>query len=135
MIGAVVPVFNLRGIGPGQLKLTARVLADIYLRKISNWNDAAITDLNPGLTLPDKKIIPAHRAEDSGTKYILFDYLAKASLDSMFNPDAAGLIGYPYGGDGKGNERVSAFVEVTEGAIGYVAFLRPLLVEPDMTLS
>jgi len=64
-----------------------------YLRKISNWNDAAITNLNPGLTLPDKKIIPAHRAEDSGTKYILFDYLAKASRDWKLTADATGSIG------------------------------------------
>ena len=122
VIGAVVPVFNLHGVGAGQLKLTGRVLADIYLRKISSWSDAAIADLNPGLTLPDKKIIPAHRTEDSGTKYILFDYLAKASSDWKLSADAAGSIGYPYGGDGKGNERVSGFVEATEGAIGYVAY-------------
>ena len=122
VIGAVVPVFNLHGVGAGQLKLTGRVLADIFLRKISNWSDAAIADLNPGLTLPDKKIIPAHRAEDSGTKYILFDYLAKANSDWKLSADVAGSIGYPYGGDGKGNERVSRFVEATEGAIGYVAY-------------
>jgi phosphate transport system substrate-binding protein len=122
VIGAVVPIFNLPGIGAGQLKLTGQVLAHIYLGKISNWNDVAIADLNPGLALPDKKIILAHRAEDSGTKYILFDYLAKATHDRRLNADAEAAIGYPYGGDGKGNERVSGFVEATEGAVGYVAY-------------
>jgi phosphate transport system substrate-binding protein len=122
VIGAVVPAFNLRGIGAGQLKLTGRVLADIYLRRISNWNDASIADLNPGLALPDKKIVLAHRAEDSGTKYILFDYLAKTSREWRRSADAAASIGYPYGGDGRGNERVSAFIEATEGAVGYLAY-------------
>ena len=79
VVGGVVPVVNVEGIGPGQLRLTGSVLADIYLGKITKWNAAAIRDLNPGLALPDQAIIPIHRADGSGTTFILADYLARVS--------------------------------------------------------
>ena len=74
VVGGVAPVVNVEGIGPGQLRLTGPVLADIYLGKITKWNAEAIRDLNPGLALPDQAIIPIHRAEGSGTTFILADY-------------------------------------------------------------
>src|SRR5262245_46177320 len=77
VVGGVVPVVNVEGIGPGQLRLTGSVLADIYLGKITKWNAAAIGDLNPGLALPDQAIIPIHRAEGSGSTFILADSLAR----------------------------------------------------------
>ena len=79
VVGGVVPVVNVEGIGPGQLRLTGSVLADIYLGKITKWKAAAISDLNPGLALPDQAIIPIHRADGSGTTFILADYLARVS--------------------------------------------------------
>ena len=79
VVGGVVPVVNVEGIGPGQLRLTGSVLADIYLGKITKWNAEAIRDLNPGLALPNQAIIPIHRADGSGTTFILADYLARVS--------------------------------------------------------
>jgi phosphate transport system substrate-binding protein len=122
IIGGVVPVVNLRGIGPGQLKLTGPVLADIFLGKIAYWDDKAIADLNPQLGLPSQQIIPVHRAADSGTRQIFFDYLAKVS--PAWKRDAlAGNAAQVVGGIGtKGNELVAAFTAAREGAIGYVEY-------------
>src|SRR5262249_20407454 len=81
VVGGVVPVVNLEGIRPGQLRLTGPVLADIYLGKITRWNAKAISDLNPDLALPDQAIIPIHRADGSGTTFVFTDYLARVSTE------------------------------------------------------
>ena len=79
MIGGVIPVVNVKGVGAGQLRLTGGVLGDILLGKIAKWNDRAIRDLNPGISLPDQAIVPVFRSDGSGTTYVLADYLAKIS--------------------------------------------------------
>jgi phosphate transport system substrate-binding protein len=122
VVGGVVPVVNLRGIAPGQLKLTGPVLADIYLGKITNWNDRAIADLNPHLALPDQAIVPVHRAADSGTRYIFSDYLAKVSPGWTRESLANSLVQVLGGVGARGNELVAAFTASRKGAIGYVEF-------------
>jgi phosphate transport system substrate-binding protein len=122
VIGGVVPVINLRGIGPGQLKLTGPVLADIFLGKIAYWDDRAIADLNPQLALPSQAIVPLHRGGDSGTRRIFCDYLTKVSQDwkrDALAESAAPVVG---GIGAKGNELVAEFAAAREGAIGYVEY-------------
>jgi phosphate transport system substrate-binding protein len=122
VMGGVVPVVNLKGIGPGQLKLDGTTLAEIYLGKIANWNDPAIAGLNPGLSLPNQAIAPIHRSDGSGTNFIFTHYL------SSVDPEFASKIGentsveFPSGIGGKGNEGVAALSARTDGAIGYVEY-------------
>ena len=122
VMGGVVPVVNLKGIGPGQMKLDGKTLAQIYLGKITKWNDPAIAALNPGLSLPDKAIAPIHRSDGSGTNFIFTHYL------SSVDPEFASTIGentsveFPSGIGGKGNEGVAAISARTDGAIGYVEY-------------
>jgi phosphate transport system substrate-binding protein len=122
VMGGVVPVVNLKGIGPGRLKLDGKTLAEIYLGKIAKWNDPAIAALNPGLTLPDEAIAPIHRSDGSGTNFIFTHYL------SSVDPEFASKIGentsveFPSGIGGKGNEGVAAISARTDGAIGYVEY-------------
>jgi phosphate transport system substrate-binding protein len=122
VMGGVVPVVNLKGIGPGQLKLDGKTLAQIYLGKIAKWNDPAIVALNPGLSLPDKAVAPIHRSDGSGTNFIFTHYL------SSVDPEFASTIGentsveFPSGIGGKGNEGVAAISARTDGAIGYVEY-------------
>ena len=120
VVGGVVPVVNVEGIGPGQLRLTGSVLADIYLGKITKWNAAAISDLNPGLALPDQAIIPIHRADGSGTTFILADYLARVSAKWRDEIGVNTAVAFPTGIGAKGNEGVAGFTARTKGAIGYV---------------
>jgi phosphate transport system substrate-binding protein len=123
VIGGVVPVVNIKGVQPGQLKLSGEVLADIYLKKITKWNDKAITALNPGLALPDDDIQVVRRADGSGTTFIFTNYLAKASADWRAKMgEGAAAVDWPTGAGGKGNEGVSAFVQRLPGAIGYVEY-------------
>jgi len=122
VIGGDVPVVNVPGIGPGQLKLTGPVLADIYLGKITNWNDKAIADLNPGLKLPDQAIAVVHRSDGSGTTYIWVDYLAKVSPEWKEKVGVNTSVQWPAGLGGKGNEGVAALTSRTPGAIGYVEY-------------
>jgi len=122
VMGGVVPVVNLKGVQPGELKLTGAVLADIYLGKITNWNDAAITKLNPGAKLPADRINVVARADGSGTTYIFTHYLSRVS------PEFKGKIGnntsveWKAGVGGKGNEGVASYVKQLNGAIGYVEY-------------
>jgi phosphate transport system substrate-binding protein len=124
VVGGVVPVVNLGGIMPGELKLTGPVLADIYLGKITSWKDKTIADLNPNLNLPDQAIVPVHRAADSGTRHIFDDYLAKVSAEwrtyggGGFNR----LLEFRGGVGSKGNDAVAVFVAATAGSIGYVEY-------------
>jgi phosphate transport system substrate-binding protein len=120
VVGGVAPVVNVEGIGPGQLRLTGSVLADIYLGKITKWNAAAIRDLNPGLALPDQAIIPIHRADGSGTTFILADYLARVSPTWRDEIGVNTAVAFPTGIGAKGNEGVAGFTARTRGAIGYV---------------
>jgi len=122
VIGGDVPVVNLPGIAPGALKLTGPVLADIYLGKITNWNDKAIADLNAGLKLPDQAIAVVHRSDGSGTTYIWVDYLAKVSAEWKEKVGVSTAVDWPAGLGGKGNEGVAALTLRMSGAIGYVEY-------------
>ncbi len=122
VIGGVVPVINLPGIKPGQLKLTGAVLADIYLGKIVKWNDKALVELNPGLKLPDQDIGVVRRADGSGTTFIFSNYLSKVSPEWKKKVGEGTAVQWPVGMGGKGNEGVSAFVMRLAGAIGYVEY-------------
>jgi phosphate transport system substrate-binding protein len=122
VIGGVVPVVNLPGVKPGQLKLSGQALAEIYLGKITKWNDAAIAQLNPGVTLPDRNIGVVRRADGSGTTYIFTDYLSKVSPEWKQKVGEGTAVQWPSGLGGKGNEGVSAFVQRLPGAIGYVEY-------------
>jgi phosphate transport system substrate-binding protein len=122
VIGGVVPVVNVPGLQPGQLKLTGPVLADIFLGKIVKWNDKAITDLNPGVTLPDSAVAVVRRADGSGTTFIFSNYLSKVSPEWKTKVGEGTAVQWPTGLGGKGNEGVSAFVQRIPGAIGYVEY-------------
>ena len=124
VLGAVVPVFNVPGVT--DLKLSGEVLADIYLNKITNWNDARIAKDNPGVSLPDKKIIVVHRSDGSGTSFIFTDYLSKVSNDWKSGPGSGSSPNWPTGVGGKGNENVAGLVRQMEGSIGYVELLYAL---------
>ena len=122
VIGGVVPVVNVAGIQPGQLKLSGAVLADIFLGKVAKWNDPAIAKLNPSLKLPDAQIAPVRRADGSGTTFIFTDYLSKVSDEWKAKVGAGTAVKWPAGAGGKGNEGVSAFVQRLPNSIGYVEY-------------
>ncbi len=122
IIGGVVPVVNLDGIAPGQMKLTGAVLADIYLGKIKKWNDKAIAELNPGLKLPDENITVVRRSDGSGTTFIWTDYLSKVSPEWKDKVGSSTAVAWPEGVGGKGNEGVASYVQRIKGAIGYVEY-------------
>jgi phosphate transport system substrate-binding protein len=122
IMGGVVPVLNLKGIAAGQLKLSPGVLADIYLGKITKWNDASIAAENKGLALPAQDITVVHRADGSGTTWIFTNYLTKVSkawAEKVGNDKA---VQWPAGVGGKGNEGVAAYVQRINGSIGYVEY-------------
>jgi phosphate transport system substrate-binding protein len=122
LIGGVVPVINLRGMLPGQLKLSGKVLADIYLGKITRWSDAAIQGLNPGLALPNANIEPVHRSDGSGTTFIFTNYLSKVNTDWKDKIGEGTSIGWPVGSAGKGSAGVAALVGRIPNSIGYVEY-------------
>ena len=122
VIGGVVPVVNIKGVAPGQLKLTGAVLGDIYLGKISKWSDPAITALNPGLALPDAAIAPVTRADGSGTSFLFTNYLSKTNPEWKQKVGEGTAVKWPTGVGGKGNEGVSAFVQRLPNSIGYVEY-------------
>ena len=122
VIGGVVPVINVKGIEPGQLKLNGQVLGDIFLGKITKWNDAAIKALNPTLTLPDTAIAPVRRADGSGTTFIFTNYLSKVNAEWKSKVGEGTAVNWPVGAGGKGNEGVSAFVDRLPNSIGYVEY-------------
>ena len=122
IIGGVVPIVNLEGIAPGQLRFTGPVLADIYLGKIKSWNDKAIADLNPGVKLPADPITVVRRSDGSGTTFIWTDYLSKVSPEWKTKVGAGTAVSWPEGVGGKGNEGVAAYVQRIKGSIGYVEY-------------
>ena len=122
VIGGVVPVVNIKGIAPGQLKLNGQVLGDIYLGKITKWTDPAIKALNPTLPLPDAAISPVRRADGSGTSFIFTNYLSKVNAEWKTKVGEGTAVNWPVGAGGKGNEGVAAFVGRLPNSIGYVEY-------------
>ena len=122
VIGGVVPVVNIKGIAPGQLKLNGQVLGDIFLGKITKWDDAAIKTLNPTLALPSDVISPVRRADGSGTSFIFTNYLSKVNPEWKSKVGEGTAVNWPVGAGGKGNEGVAAFVSRLPNSIGYVEY-------------
>jgi phosphate transport system substrate-binding protein len=122
VIGGIVPVVNLPGVKPGEMKLTGPVLADIYLGKVTKWTDPEIVKLNPTIKLPDQDIAVVRRADGSGTTFIFTDYLSKVSPDWKAKVGSDTSVQWPLGLGGKGNEGVSAFVQRIPAALGYVEY-------------
>ena len=124
VLGAVVPIFNVPGVS--DVKFSSDVLADIFLGKIATWNDARIAKDNPGVKLPDQKIIVVHRSEGSGTTYIFTDYLTKVSSEWANGPGKGASPSWPVGVGGKGNEGVAGLVRQLPGSLGYVELIYAL---------
>jgi phosphate transport system substrate-binding protein len=122
VIGGVVPVVNIKGITPGQIKMTGQLLGDIYLGKIAKWNDPALAALNPGVPLPDAAIAVVRRADGSGTSFIFTNYLSKVNAEWKAKVGEGTAVNWPTGAGGKGNEGVSAFVQRLPNSIGYVEY-------------
>ena len=122
VIGGVVPVLNVAGIKPGQLKLTGTLLADIFLGKVARWNDPAIKALNPDVALPDAAIAQVRRADGSGTTFIFTNYLSKVSPEWKTKVGEGTAVNWPVGAGGKGNEGVAAFVGRLPNSLGYVEY-------------
>src|SRR6266571_1178663 len=125
VLGGVVPIYNLPDVG-ADLNFSGTVLADIYLGKITKWNDPAIAKDNPGVTLPGSDITVVHRADGSGTSYIWVDYLSKVSPEFRSKVGVATAVNWPVGLGGKGNEGVAGLVKQTPGSIGYVELIYAL---------
>ena len=121
-IGGVVPVINVNNIAPGQLKLTGTVIADIFLGKITKWDDSAIKALNPTLVLPNQDITVVRRADGSGTTFIWTNYLSKVSKEFKEVIGEGTAVNWKVGAGGKGNEGVAQMVRQLPGALGYVEF-------------
>jgi phosphate transport system substrate-binding protein len=120
VIGGVVPIVNLEGVAAGQIRFTGPLLADIYLGKISNWDDPAIGAINPGIRFPDKKILVVHRSDSSGTTFNWADYLSKVSGEWKNSVGAGTTVKWPTGVGASGNEGVATYIKNVKGAIGYV---------------
>jgi len=122
VMGGVVPVVNIEGIKPNELKLTGSVLADIYMGKITKWNDPAIAKLNPGVKLPDAQIAVVRRADASGTTFIFSNYLSKVNKEWAEKYKFGTTVEWPVGTGGKGNPGVAGFVTQLPNSIGYVEY-------------
>lgn len=122
VIGGVVPVINIPGVASGDLRLSGEVLANIFLKKITKWNDPAIKSLNPSLALPDTAITVVHRSDGSGTTFVFANYLSKVSKEWGTKVGADTSVAWPTGVGGKGNEGVAAYAQRIKGAIGYVEY-------------
>ena len=122
VIGGVVPVVNVPGLRPGQLKLSGPVLAGIYLGQVKSWNDPAIVRLNPGLKLPASQITVVHRSDGSGTTFNFAHYLGQVSPAWKSGVGEGTSVNWPSGVGGKGNEGVAGYVKQIPGSIGYVEY-------------
>jgi phosphate transport system substrate-binding protein len=121
-MGGVVPIVNLEGVKPGELKLTGDVVAGIYMGKITKWNAPEISALNAGVKLPATDITVVHRADGSGTSFLFTDYLSKVNASFKTTVGAGTAVKWPVGVGGKGNEGVAANVQRIKGSIGYVEY-------------
>ena len=122
VVGGIVPVVNIAGVKAGQIKLDGATLGDIFLGKISNWNDPKIAALNAGLTLPAGKITVVHRSDGSGTTFNFTNYLSKVNPEWAGKAKFGTAVEWPTGVGGKGNEGVSQYVQQIKGSIGYVEY-------------
>ena len=122
VVGGIVPVVNVAGVEAGQIKLDGPTLADIFLGKITNWNDPKIAALNAGVKIPDGKITVVHRSDGSGTSFNFTNYLSKVSTDWASKVKFGTAVDWPTGVGGKGNEGVSQYVKQIKGSIGYVEY-------------
>jgi phosphate transport system substrate-binding protein len=122
VIGGIVPVTNITGVAPGQLRLTGPVLADIYAGKIKKWNDPAIASINSGVKLPDAAITAVHRSDGSGTTFNFTHYLAQVSADWKSKVGEGTTVAWSGGVGGKGNEGVAGYVKQIANSIGYVEY-------------
>ena len=122
IIGGVVPVVNIEGIAPGQLKLTAEVIANIYMGRVTRWNDTAIVALNPEAKLPSTSITVVHRSDGSGTSFLFTNWLSKSNAEWKAAVGEGTAVKWPTGVGGKGNEGVAAMVMQAKNSIGYVEY-------------
>jgi phosphate transport system substrate-binding protein len=122
VIGGVVPVINVQGIQTGAMRMTGQLLGDIFLGKVTKWNDPAIKALNPTLNLPDATIAPVRRADGSGTTFLFTNYLSKVNPEWKTKVGEGTAVNWPVGAGGKGNEGVAAFVGRLPNSIGYVEY-------------
>jgi phosphate transport system substrate-binding protein len=122
VLGAVVPAYNIPGVNQ-ELKFTPELLANIFLGKISNWNDAQIAKVNPGVKFPNQEIVVVHRSDGSGTTYVFTDYLSKVSPDWASQVGKNTSVKWPVGLGGKGNEGVAGTIRQIQGSIGYVELI------------
>jgi phosphate transport system substrate-binding protein len=122
VLGAAIPSYNVKGVS-GDLNFTPEALSGIYLGKVTKWNDPAIVSANPGVKLPNDDIVVVHRSDGSGTTYIWTDYLSKVSPDWEKKVGKATSVNWPVGLGGKGNEGVSALIQQTPGALGYIELI------------
>ena len=122
IVGGDVVVYNVKGIESGKLRMTGPLVADIFLGKITKWNDAAIAKLNPGVSLPADSISVVHRSDGSGTTFIFVNYLSKVSDEWKAKVGEGASVNWPVGVGGKGNEGVASYVQKINGTIGYVEY-------------
>jgi phosphate transport system substrate-binding protein len=122
IMGGVVPVFNLKGVGQKEVKLTGEIVANIFMGKIKKWNDPAIMALNPGVKIGTDDISVVYRSDGSGTTFLFTNYLSKASPDFKSAIGEGTAVKWPTGVGGKGNEGVASYVQKINGAIGYVEY-------------
>jgi phosphate transport system substrate-binding protein len=122
IMGGVVPVYKIDGVASGQLKFTGALLADIYMGKVTKWNDPAIARINPGVKLPAADITVVHRSDGSGTTFLWSNYLSKANAEFKAAVGEGTSVKWPAGVGGKGNEGVASYVQKINGAIGYVEY-------------
>jgi phosphate transport system substrate-binding protein len=122
IMGGVVPVYNLKGVKSGDIKLTGPLVADIYLGKVKTWNDPAIAKLNPGVALPNQAISAVNRSDGSGTTFLFTNYLSKVSPEWKSTIGEGTAVKWPTGVGGKGNEGVANYVARIDGSIGYVEY-------------
>ncbi len=122
VMGGVVPVYNIKGVGAGEITISGPMLAEIYLGKIKKWNDPALAKMNPGVRLPDQAISVVHRSDGSGTTFIFTNYLSKVSGGWKSEVGEGTSVKWPTGVGGKGNEGVANYVGRIDGSIGYVEY-------------
>ncbi|MFK4530707.1 phosphate transport system substrate-binding protein [Bradyrhizobium japonicum] len=122
VIGGVVPVVNIDGVKPGQIRFTGQMLADIYLGKLKSWNDPAIRAINPDIRLPNTAITVVHRIDGSGTTFNWSNYLSKVSTQWKTSVGEGTSVEWPLGLGGKGNDGVASLVSLVPGSIGYLEY-------------